>query len=253
MTRAPMKIALEIDPFCNCEGCIEKVKSALCKLDDVNFLAMNPDIGKFTILTTEHPDVIKYALNDTFPKKKIILSQEINNPYPLHVPDVDAIAKALVTMSQAKGLDSVEYTQSNTFKLNFTQPTLSSIPPTVVNLGASNGDHPEDAPPLPPPPPPQTNIRPSAPPIPTTPNLVYGYPPKRVIWLQQKSSTWLLHHSLSHHLMIYLSFLLFSKDPSLFVFMFFFLYLEILSMSQKGLGLLAPAIIVWHVSSIVIE
>ncbi|KAD7480092.1 hypothetical protein E3N88_03228 [Mikania micrantha] len=117
LTRAPMKITLEIDPFCNCEGCIEKVKSALCKLDDVNFLAMNPDIEKFTILTTEHPDVIKHALNDTFPKKKIILSPEINNPYPLHVPDVDVIAKALVTTSQAKGLDSVEYTQSNTFKL----------------------------------------------------------------------------------------------------------------------------------------
>ncbi|KAC9644526.1 hypothetical protein E3N88_45471 [Mikania micrantha] len=184
MTRAPMKITLEIDPFCNCEGCIEKVKSALGKLD-VKFSAMNPDIGKFTILTTEHPDVIKYALNDTFPKKKeITLSQETNNPYPLHAPHVDAdaiaiaIANALVIMSQAKRLESVEYTKSNTFKLNFTRPALSSIPPTVVNLGAPNGDHPEDAPPLPPPP--QTNIRPSAPPIPTTPNLVYGYPPKEL-------------------------------------------------------------------------
>ncbi|KAC9644522.1 hypothetical protein R6Q59_008913 [Mikania micrantha] len=187
--KTPMTITVQIDQFCNCEGCIKKVKKAVGKPNDVKFLAMDPDMGKFRILTTVDPNTIKRNLNNMFSKKNIIVSQEINhpyplnpyplNPYPVHVPDVGAIAKALVTMSQVKGLDSVEYTQSNTFKLNFTKPTLSSRPPTVQYLGSSNGDHPEDAPPLPlPPPPPQTNIRPSAPPIPTTPYLVYGYPPK---------------------------------------------------------------------------
>ncbi|KAF5770881.1 hypothetical protein HanXRQr2_Chr14g0664351 [Helianthus annuus] len=79
-------------------------------------------------------------------------------------------------MSQVQGLEGMEYTQSqsHTFKFNFTNghnhPTLSSLPPMLHNLPGSNGVH------APPPPPPQTNIKPSAPPIPTTPDMVYGYP-----------------------------------------------------------------------------
>ncbi|KAI3799829.1 hypothetical protein L1987_35133 [Smallanthus sonchifolius] len=173
---APMRITLQIDPFCNCKGCIRKVKKALSKLGDVKLLAMGLDIETFTILTTNHPEEIKYALKHVFPKKNIILSQETDHPYPLHVPHVNDIATALVTMSQVKGLESMEFTQSNTFKFNFTNrhnhSTLSSLLPTLHNIRGYNGNvPPEHAPP-----PPQTSIRPSAPPILTTPDLVYGYP-----------------------------------------------------------------------------
>ncbi|KAI3799834.1 hypothetical protein L1987_35138 [Smallanthus sonchifolius] len=136
---------------------------------------MGLDIGTYTILTTNHPEEIKYALKHVFPKKNIILSQETDRPYPLHVPHVSDIATTLVTMSRVKGLESMEFTQSNTFKFNFidrhNRSTLSSLPPTLHNIRGSNGVPSEHAPPTL-----QTSIRPSAQPIPTTPDLVYGYP-----------------------------------------------------------------------------
>ncbi|KAJ0855627.1 hypothetical protein HanRHA438_Chr14g0675381 [Helianthus annuus] len=97
-----------------------------------------------------------------------------------HVPHVDDIATTLMTMSHIQGLKSMEYTQSNTFKFNFTnghnQPTLSDVSHKLHNIRGSDGVHLESYDPLPPPPPPQTNVTPSAPPIPTIPDLVYGYP-----------------------------------------------------------------------------
>ncbi|MFS8012692.1 hypothetical protein Hanom_Chr14g01323821 [Helianthus anomalus] len=120
----PATIDVHMDPFCNCKGCIEKVKKALGKLDDVILLAMDPNIGIFTILTTKHPQLIEYALKHSFPRKNITLSQETS-----HVPHVDDIATTLMTMSHIQGLKNMEYTKSNTFKFNFTnghnQPTLS--------------------------------------------------------------------------------------------------------------------------------
>ncbi|KAI3793345.1 hypothetical protein L1987_35962 [Smallanthus sonchifolius] len=105
----PMTTTLQTDPFCNCEGCIDKVKKTLRKFD-IESLSVDPETGEFTFFTTKHPEVIKYALKGTFPKRNITVSQETNHPNPM------------------------------------------------------------------PPPPPQTNIMPSAPPIPTTPDIVYGYP-----------------------------------------------------------------------------
>lgn len=150
----PTTIVIQIDKFCNCEGCIKKVKKALRKLDDVTLLTMDPDIGKFTIKTTKHPQVIEHALKQPFPKRNITMSH----------PHVDNIATTLVIMPQGQGLESMEYTQSSTFKFNFTNRHLPSF----------NNVHAPTPPPVPPPP--RANIRPSAPPIPTTPDVVYGYP-----------------------------------------------------------------------------
>ncbi|KAI3793347.1 hypothetical protein L1987_35964 [Smallanthus sonchifolius] len=75
----PMRFTLQIGPFCNCKGCRKKVKEALGKLDDVKLLEMDPEMGKLIFLTTAHPDAIKDAINDLFPKRKIILSHEINH------------------------------------------------------------------------------------------------------------------------------------------------------------------------------
>ncbi|KAI3793348.1 hypothetical protein L1987_35965 [Smallanthus sonchifolius] len=143
----PMTFILKIDPFCNCDGCIHKVKKVFRKLDDVKLLEMNPGIGNFTISTTQHPEVIKYVLKQAFPNKNIIISQKMNRSYPMYVPpSVDDVAKALVTMSQVKGLESVEYTQSNVFKLNFinphNQPSLVyHIPLEVLMVFTSNMLH----------------------------------------------------------------------------------------------------------------
>lgn len=123
-------IVVHINPFCKCEGHIKEMKMALGKLDDVKFLSMDLENGKYTILTTHHPEAIKYALKNAFPKKDINVSQELGHSYsqPLCMPNVNDIASALVTMSQAKGIESVEYTQSNTFRLTianrYNQPSL---------------------------------------------------------------------------------------------------------------------------------
>ncbi|KAI3799827.1 hypothetical protein L1987_35131 [Smallanthus sonchifolius] len=72
MTTAPMTIALQIDRFCNCDGCIRKVKKALGKFDDAKLLEMDPEMGLFMILATTHPDAIKCAIKRPFPNKEII-------------------------------------------------------------------------------------------------------------------------------------------------------------------------------------
>ncbi|KAI3793344.1 hypothetical protein L1987_35961 [Smallanthus sonchifolius] len=149
----PMTITLQIDQFCNCKGCIRKVKKTLSKLGDVKLLAMGVDIGTFTILTTNHPKEIKYTLKHVFPKKNIILSPETDHPFPQHLPRVNDIATALATMSQVKGLESMEFTQSTSFKFKFSnrhnRSTLSSLPPTLHNIRGSNGVPLEHAPPPP--------------------------------------------------------------------------------------------------------
>ncbi|KAI3721167.1 hypothetical protein L2E82_32172 [Cichorium intybus] len=202
MTTTPMTIVLQINPFCNCYGCVQKVKKTLRDLGGVKLLAMNPEIGEFTLLTAEHPDVIKFALKQTFPKKEIILSLEhpnqlpaFNNPNnlitrqppvslvaPLNTANVHDLATAFVTMSHAEGLESMEFNQSSTFKINFTnrenQPSTSRSS-LGHNIRDTGGVHVKDdgceyAHPLQPPPPDTT--KPSAPLIPTTENHVYGYP-----------------------------------------------------------------------------
>ncbi|KAL7614992.1 uncharacterized protein LOC111905734 [Lactuca sativa] len=206
MTTTPMTIVLQIDPFCNCEGHIHQVKKTLRDIGGVKLLAMNPEMGKFTILTAKHPEVIKFAFTQTFRKKNIILSLEhpnqlpgFNNPdnlmnisrqtpvsfaTPLGTADVHDIAKAFVTMSHAKGLKAMEFTQSNTIKMNFTnrdndQPSTSRSSLIHNVRDDHDGVHVkydgfEYGPPLPPPPP--NTTKPSAPLIPTTENYVYGHP-----------------------------------------------------------------------------
>ncbi|CAH1424434.1 unnamed protein product [Lactuca virosa] len=144
----PKTIILQIDQFCNCDGCIQKVKNTFCELGGVKLLEMNPEIGKFIISTTKHSDVIKYALERTFSKKKVILFENPKHPCqpPIHnhqnviinhnhiyqVPssittNAYDVAKVLATTTHAKGLQSVEITH---MKLNFNnfenRPSLRS-------------------------------------------------------------------------------------------------------------------------------
>lgn len=193
----PTSINLQIDRFCNCEGCIQKVKTTFRELGGVKMLAMDPDNGIFTILTAKPTEIVQSALQKKL-KKNVNIQQEtgslpnslsaFNNPRNLISPsslvipqgnvDVHDLANALVTISHAEGLQSVEYTQSNTFKFNFNnpknRPSTSWSPITSHNIRGSNGVYYEDVPPLPPPPPPTTE--PSAPLIPTSQYQVYGYP-----------------------------------------------------------------------------
>lgn len=64
---------LQVIPFHNCKGCIDKVKSALRKINDVELTEMDPEIGTFTISTLVNPEVIRAALQKSFRKKTIIL------------------------------------------------------------------------------------------------------------------------------------------------------------------------------------
>ncbi|KAI3519906.1 hypothetical protein L1887_09126 [Cichorium endivia] len=124
---------------------------------------MDPEIGKFTISTTKHPDAIKYALERAFSKKKVILfenpkhqsqprsihnhqnviiNNNINHIYQVSPPtprttNFDDMARALATVSHVQGLQSLEITH---MKLNFnnsedrprsrrSKPAINTFPP----------------------------------------------------------------------------------------------------------------------------
>ncbi|KAL4576248.1 hypothetical protein LXL04_012339 [Taraxacum kok-saghyz] len=196
-TPTPMTIIVQIDGFCNCNGCIQKVKKTLRDLGGVKLLAMNPELGEFIISTANHVDVIKFAIQQTFPKKDVIVSPKLShpnqiptsitpqNPLPLvNPPNVHEIAKALVTVSHAEGLESVEFKQSNTLKVKFrsrenqvNQPSTSGSSSSSYARGSGGhfkDDGFGDVPGLPPPPP--NASEPSAPLIPLSEDYVYGYP-----------------------------------------------------------------------------
>ncbi|KAL4576249.1 hypothetical protein LXL04_012340 [Taraxacum kok-saghyz] len=131
-------IVLQIDEFCNCEGCIQKVKKTFYELGGVKLLKMDPEIGKFTISTARQANTIKYALECTFSKKNVVIFEnhrQASQPPSIHnhqnvtinnynhiyqaptpcTTNVYDVAKALAT-SHAKGLQSVEITH---MKFNF--------------------------------------------------------------------------------------------------------------------------------------
>ncbi|KAI3519901.1 hypothetical protein L1887_09121 [Cichorium endivia] len=64
---------LQVIPFHNCKGCIDKVKTAVGKLIGVKLTEVDPEIGKFTISTLVNPELIRAALQKRFRKKTIIL------------------------------------------------------------------------------------------------------------------------------------------------------------------------------------
>ncbi|KAL4576250.1 hypothetical protein LXL04_012341 [Taraxacum kok-saghyz] len=121
---------LQIDHFCNCEGHIKEVKDAFREVGGVKLSAMNPDKGKFTIITTKHPDEIKNALKRTFAKKKITIFEKpkpasrppsihnhqnltINNYHfhqetPPEATHFDDMARALKKLSHVPGVESAE-------------------------------------------------------------------------------------------------------------------------------------------------
>ncbi|KAI3721168.1 hypothetical protein L2E82_32174 [Cichorium intybus] len=151
-------IVLQIDQFCNCEGHVQQVKDTFCALGGVKLLKMDPEIGKFTISTTKHPDAIKYALERAFSKKKVILFENpkhqsqprsihnhqnviINNNHiyqvtPPRTTNFDDMARALATISHVQGLQSVEITN---MKLNFNNS--EDRPTSRRSKPASNARH----------------------------------------------------------------------------------------------------------------
>lgn len=168
------KYELQIIPCDMCNGYINKVKRVLRKLAGVKLLTTDFENEKFTISSVvEHPEVIKSALEQKFPGKRVILLPETNHPNPLvpthymPIPQnrssqggnarVHDMLEALVTLSQAQGLQSGEFTQTIRISVtnNVYQPNIS-----------------RNSTPLPPP-----TTQPSAPPYPTTQEYVYGAPP----------------------------------------------------------------------------
>ncbi|KAI3748737.1 hypothetical protein L6452_12022 [Arctium lappa] len=142
------------------------------QIGGVELVEFNPDSGILTILTSKHPEVIKDAFERKTKKKIVILSEGIRPPQgAINVQD---LAEALIRVSQAEGLNSIELVgdlNSNSFRLNFNQriPGTSSV---------YNEDVETEFFPLPP----RTTIEPSAPPLfPGTADHevpVYGYPPE---------------------------------------------------------------------------
>ncbi|KAI3748731.1 hypothetical protein L6452_12015 [Arctium lappa] len=179
----PIVIDLQINRFCNCDGCIRKVKTTLEEVGGIELLSMDLDTGKLTISTAKHPQVIQFALQKKFKKIVDILPQQmiINTPnYTLSASNnAQDMAEALVKISRARGLESVEYRQSNTYKFNFNQPSLSRLPAATYHddvRGSNNGVRIKDVESeyvMPPPPPATTE--PSAPLIPATQDQVTGY------------------------------------------------------------------------------
>ncbi|KVI09791.1 uncharacterized protein LOC112529366 [Cynara cardunculus var. scolymus] len=192
----PILIDLQINQFCPCEGCIRRVKTTLREVGGVELLSMDLDTGKLTISTAKHPQVIQFALQKKFKKVVDILPQEINRLFGFDT-NVQDMAEALVKVSHAKGLESVEYRQSNTLKFNFNQPSSSSsrLPTaTYHDVRGSNGVRitADDYEYVVPPPPPPT-AEPSAPLIPTTQDQVTGYPADQFYGTFSKTSR--NHHS----------------------------------------------------------
>ncbi|PWA82579.1 Heavy metal-associated domain, HMA [Artemisia annua] len=78
------KYELQIIPCDMCNGCINKVKKVLRRLVGVKLLTTDFENEKFTISSVfEHPEVIKFALEKKFRRKRVILLPEINHPNPL--------------------------------------------------------------------------------------------------------------------------------------------------------------------------
>ncbi|KAK1409474.1 hypothetical protein QVD17_36000 [Tagetes erecta] len=197
----PMATTLQTDSFCKCEGCIKKVEKTLRKLDAVS-VVLDPKTGDFTFITTKHKEEIQYVLERAFPKRNIIVSQEINHS-PSITPNL-VIGYPLEqcgyqTLHNAPPLESSSPPQQTTIKPPADQPILAT--PNLVYgypdpeiYGFMYNDPPMSSSSTLPPP--QTNyIMPSAPPMPTTSNLVYGYLREFIIVLQ-KSSKWLFNRSL---------------------------------------------------------
>ncbi|KAL7614987.1 heavy metal-associated isoprenylated plant protein 1 [Lactuca sativa] len=64
---------VQVIPFHNCKGCIDKMKKAFRKLNGVELIEMDPEIGIFTISTLENLEGIRAALQKKFRKKSFIV------------------------------------------------------------------------------------------------------------------------------------------------------------------------------------
>ncbi|CAI9273636.1 unnamed protein product [Lactuca saligna] len=80
---------VQVIPFHNCKGCIDKMKKAFRKLNGVELIGMDPEIGIFTISTLENLEGIRAALQKKFRKKSIIL---LPGPLPPPPPPTEPSA-----------------------------------------------------------------------------------------------------------------------------------------------------------------
>ncbi|GKD10750.1 heavy metal-associated domain, HMA containing protein, partial [Tanacetum coccineum] len=138
-----------------------KVKKVLRRLAGVKLLTTDFENEKFTISSVvEHPEVIKFAIEQKFRRKRVILLPEINHPNPLVPTQYMPIPQNLSSRGgNARVHDMPEALVRNTLRINFTN-----------NEYQQNTSR--NSPPLPPP-----TTQPSAPPNPTTQEYIYGAPP----------------------------------------------------------------------------
>ncbi|KAJ9540067.1 hypothetical protein OSB04_026573 [Centaurea solstitialis] len=76
----PRVIDLQINQFCNCDGCIRRVKTMLEDVGGVELLSMDPETGKLTVSTAKHPQVIQFALQRKLRKAVDILTTTNDQP-----------------------------------------------------------------------------------------------------------------------------------------------------------------------------
>ncbi|KAJ0909256.1 putative heavy metal-associated domain, HMA, heavy metal-associated domain superfamily [Helianthus annuus] len=189
-----MTMNLQILGFHNCNGCARKVETALSRIG-VRLVELDRESGNVTVASAENPEVIRRALERKLNKSVVVLSRDLvpinQNPNPVvayQVPanralDLQQLGHVMVTLAEV--LDGVEITRSNTTTINFIH---RQTPPVVRRNGDGyngvrireirDGDVDQYASPRPPPrTPPWTPIEPSAPLMPATEQVVYGYPP----------------------------------------------------------------------------
>ncbi|KAJ9540035.1 hypothetical protein OSB04_026541 [Centaurea solstitialis] len=183
-------VDLQIVQLINCRERIIEVERTLCGIDGVILLYVDYKYAKFTIETTRDPEEIRGALQHMFPGTSVTVSRRINTPNSSiqHPPGFHDTARDMVEGCRGKGLAIVEYTQTTTLKMNFTdQPTTSSSARNVRDPEHGGYGYGNAAPT----PPPQYQASTSgsagpygrypasAPPMPKTEaeGYVYGYPP----------------------------------------------------------------------------
>ncbi|KAJ9540037.1 hypothetical protein OSB04_026543 [Centaurea solstitialis] len=122
-------VDLQIVRLCNNNEFITEVARTLLETNGVKLLYFDYNNAIFTIETTRDPEEIRGALQHTFPGTSVTVSRRINTPNSSiqHPPGFHDTARDMVEGCRGKGVAIVEYKQTTTLKMNFTnQPTTSS-------------------------------------------------------------------------------------------------------------------------------
>ncbi|KAI3809044.1 hypothetical protein L1987_25011 [Smallanthus sonchifolius] len=169
-----MAITLRIIGFHNCDGCSRKVRIALHRIG-VELVGFDPGTGSVTISTSEHPEVIRYALERQLKKSVVILSRYLVTAY--QNPNPNPIVSHQIPSHRALDLQEIGQV---VFRLAHDQLHPRVTPPVVmperggyISVQIRDVDV-EYAPPRSPP---WAATEPTAPLMPMAEQTVYGYPP----------------------------------------------------------------------------